>query len=571
MEWWKNRAVYQIYPRSFLDTTGNGMGDLRGVTAKLDYLERLGVGAIWLCPVFESPQKDNGYDVSDYRRIDPAYGTNEDMQELIREAHARNIKVILDLVVNHTSNQHPWFQMSRDKNSPYRDFYYWRPGKAGGEPSNWGGEFTESAWTYDEQSGEYYFHTFSPEQPDLNWNNPQVIKEVMKIMRFWQDQGVDGWLIDAIPYIDKRPDFKDYDPKDFPEGQTHFMGDYHYKNGRLYDFIRLLNDNVWSKYPECMRVAELGGEFTVKDILRYTADGTAFTMCFTFDHMGFDADPHSKNGKWSKKEFDFKGFKKNFAYWQQLNRAGGNVALYMNNHDQPRAVSRFVDCTGYRGEYAKTLAIMLHLMGGTPYIYQGEEIGMTNCPFEKDEYRDLEFVNAYHDFVETGRMSEEEFLRMTAYRGRDNSRTPMQWNAEENAGFTEGTPWIKVNPNYEDINVESQLDDPGSVFSCYRRLLALRRDYPVIQSGAFRLLRERDPACFTYLRKLGGQTLYVACNFTGKPVTRTLPLSLVGERGKMLVSSYADSAVPKFRFTLRPFESFGVLFFRPGEQEGGAE
>lgn len=561
MQWWKKEAVYQIYPRSFKDSNGDGIGDINGIIQKLDYIKSLGVGAIWICPIFDSPQADNGYDVKDYYNIYPEYGSMEDIENLIMQAHKRDLKVILDLVVNHTSKEHPWFIESRNPDSPYRDFYYWRKGKDNAPPNNWGAAFSESAWHYDDKSGEYYFAMFSPLQPDLNWNNPKVVEEVCNIMKFWQDKGIDGWRIDAIPYIDKDISFRDYNPEDFPKGQKYYIGKYHYKFGKLFDYINILNRKVWSKTPDFMTVAELGESFSRDEILKYTKNGDAFTMCFTFDIVNLDVDYEKGCGRWAKKDLPLSKFKEKFAYWQEMVALGGNPTIFLQNHDHPRSVSRFFDCGQYREEYAKTLAITTHMMGGTPFIYQGEEIGMTNCHFEPDEYKDIEFFGGYLEFVKSGKMSKEDYLEAAAYFGRDNARTPMQWSTAKNAGFSRGdSTWIKVNPNYKEINVLSQEKDENSILNCYRNLLELRKNHRIIQCGLFKLLSPNDEEVFSYIRTMQNQKLFVTANFTQNTVTRKMPLSLAFKKGEMIASSHKDSKYPSIKYTLRPFESMAILY-----------
>lgn len=560
MQWWKKEAVYQIYPKSFCDSDNDGIGDLNGIISRLDYIKSLGVGAIWLSPVFDSPQADNGYDVSDYYSIYAPYGSLEDMETLICEAHARELKVIMDLVINHTSCEHKWFVESKDPESPYRDFYYWHEGTQECPPNNWRGMFSESAWSYDEDAKAWYFHTFSPQQPDLNWNNEKVTEEFCNIIRFWQDKGVDGWRVDAVPYIDKDPSFSDYDPADFPMGQKFFYGKKHFRNGNLKERVRALNLMAWNKIEDCMTVAELGEDFDRDEVLDLTRDGDAFTMCFSLDHVFMDVDFSQNRGKWAKKDFSLVEFKRIIAYWQELNSMGGNTAIFLNSHDQPRAVSRFVDCGEYHDQYAKLLAIVMNTLGGTPFIYQGEEIGMTNCRFDLEEYRDIEVLNAFDEIVRSGVLSKEDFLREAAYRCRDNARTPVQWDDSENAGFTKGQPWIKINENYKEINVAAQQDDPDSVLSCYKKLFELRRDIRVLQCGVFELLAPNDEEVFTFTRRLQNKKLFVSANFTDKEVTRKLPFMLGHKSDRLLISSYPDSVNPPKRYTLRPFECIAVMF-----------
>lgn len=552
MNWWDKEAVYQIYPKSFKDSNGDGIGDINGITQKLEYIKELGVGAIWICPLFDSPQLDGGYDICDYYGIYPPFGNTDDLTQFIDKAHSLGIRVIMDLVVNHTSDKHPWFLKSRKKQGKYKDYYYWRKGKDGQKPSNWAAAFIESAWTFDHVRGEYYFGNFSSAQPDLNWNNPDVIDEVCAVMKYWQDRGVDGWRIDAIPYIDKNPEFPDYNPADFPPGNKYFMGKYHYKNGHLEDFIRILNDRVWKNYKDTVTVAEIGEEFSADEIAELTVPGDTFSMAFTFDHLFHDVDWSRGVNKWCVKKFDLPGFKKAIAKGQTL----PHYAIFLNNHDQPRSVSILADCGNYRIQYAKALAIMLHMLKGTPFIYQGEELGMTNCTFEFDEYRDIDFFGCYKTYVEGGKLSREEFLKAAAVRCRDNARTPMQWDDSCYAGFSESEPWIKLNPNYKEINAANQLNDQNSVFSCYKLLLALRKKYDIISFGDFCLLDENDVECMAYERRYKGERLVVYMNFTADNIKRNVG-KLSG--GRLLIASYPDCELQDGYRTLRPFEAFAVL------------
>jgi oligo-1,6-glucosidase len=438
--WWKEAVVYQIYPRSFMDSNGDGIGDLQGILSKLDYLKELGIDVIWLSPVYQSPNDDNGYDISDYRAIQKEFGTMEDFDRLLQEAHARGIKIMLDLVVNHTSDEHPWFVESRSsKDNDKRDFYFWRPGKDGKEPNNWLSCFSGSAWEYDATTDEYYLHIFSKKQPDLNWDNPRVRKEVYDMMKWWLDKGIDGFRMDVINFISK------VDGLPSVEGDGYQWGGAYFMNGpRIHEYLQEMNREVLSHY-DLITVGETPGVTPEQAILYTAEDRKELQMVFQFEHMELDSGP---NVKWDLKPWRLHDLKVTMSKWQTALDGKGWNSLYLNNHDQPRMVSRFGDDGKYRVESAKMLATFLHMMQGTPYIYQGEEIGMTNVRFSSiDEYRDIETLNMYREYRERG-VPVESIMESIYAKGRDNARTPMQWNDSENAGFTTGKPWIAVNPNY---------------------------------------------------------------------------------------------------------------------------
>jgi len=501
---WKEAVVYQIYPRSFKDSDGDGIGDLRGIIEKLDYLKELGVDVVWLSPVYKSPNDDNGYDISDYQAIMDEFGTMADWEELRDGLHARGIKLIMDLVVNHTSDEHPWFEASRSsKDSPYRDYYYWRPGKPDGrEPNNWLSFFSGSAWEYDGKTGEYYLHLFSRKQPDLNWENPRVREEVYNMMRWWLDRGVDGFRMDVINCISKTPGLPDAGDERYAWGGEHFM------NGpRVHEFLQEMNREVLSRY-DIMTVGETPG-VTLEEARNYTDPARGeLNMVFQFEHMGVD---HGPGGKWDIRPWSLTELKRILNKWQLGLRGAGWNSLYLNNHDQPRMVSRFGDEGKYRKESAKMLATLLHTMQGTPYIYQGEEIGMTNVRFPSiDDYRDIETLNMYREKVLQQGEDPRKVLEAIHYMGRDNARTPMQWDDGPQAGFTTGTPWIGVNPNCRDINVKQAMADPDSIFHYYRRLIALRKQHDIMVYGEFVPLMEDHPQIYAYLRVLGGERWLVS-------------------------------------------------------------
>lgn len=551
-QWWKESVVYQVYPRSFYDSNGDGIGDLRGIIEKLDYIKELGVDVIWLCPVYRSPNDDNGYDISDYYDIMDEFGTMADWKELLAEVHKRGMKLIMDLVVNHTSDEHPWFIESRSsKDNKYRDYYIWRPGKNGREPNNWESTFSGSAWEYDEKTGEYYLHLFSKKQPDLNWENPAVRNDIYQMMTWWLDQGIDGFRMDVINFISKDMRFPDA-PN--PEGKKYVPGGQFYVNGpRIHEFLQEMNRKVLSKY-DCMTVGEMPG-VTVDDAILYTApERKELNMVFTFEHMDLDSGP---GGKWDLRPLQLSRLKKVLAKWQTGLHGRGWNSLYWNNHDQPRIVSRFGDDGKYRVESAKMLATVLHMMQGTPYIYQGEEIGMTNVRFSSiDHYRDIETLNMYKVKVLEEGQDEEKVMESIYAKGRDNARTPMQWDDSPNAGFTTGTPWIGVNPNYKEINVRQALADKNSIFYYYQKLIRLRKTYPIIVNGDFTLLDPENEETFAYIRCYNGEKLLVVSNWTGEEVLFTMPETAEFTPRELLIANYDDAAIPPGRvLVLRPWEA----------------
>ena len=505
-DWWKEAVIYQIYPKSFQDSNGDGIGDLPGILSRLDYLHKLGVDALWLSPVLASPQVDNGYDVSDYQDIDPMFGTMEDMRTLIREARARGIGILMDLVLNHTSDQHRWFREAcKGRDNPCHDYYIWRDGVPGALPNEMRAAFGGPAWTYVPALGQYYFHQFAPQQPDLNWANPAVRQELYKMIRFWMDEGVAGFRLDVIDQVGKDPD-----------RQITANGP------RLMEFLHELNRETWGG-KNLVTVGEAWGA-DIPRARQYSApDGSVFSMVFQFEQMCLD---HEAD-KWVPKAMALPELKASIARWQQGLHGCGWNSLFWDNHDLPRIVSRWGDDGERRVDSAKALAVALHGLQGTPYIYQGEELGMTNAPYPLEELRDLESINAYHEMVEKG-MPEADALAAIHRMMRDNARTPMQWTDGPHAGFTSGTPWMMVNPNYTRINAAAALADPGSVFYTYQKLIALRKAHPVFVEGDFTLLCPEDEQVFAYLRRGAGQELLAAVNLSGRSAPFTLPDAFAG-------------------------------------------
>lgn len=511
--WWRSAVVYQIYPRSFQDSNGDGFGDIPGVTSRLDYLADLGVDVLWLSPIYRSPQVDNGYDISDYQDIDPIFGTLADLDELIAQLHARGMKLVMDVVVNHTSDQHPWFVESRRPGSPKRDWYYWRPARSGHEPGTPGAEpdnsaasFAPSAWTFDEASGEYYLGMFSPGQPDLNWENPEVRAAVFEMMRWWVDRGVDGFRLDVINLISKPAEITSGGP--IPDGYAEFP---HIANGpRLDEFLADMNREVGLDAENLITVGEMPG--ATVEVARNVTDPerSELNMVFTFEHVSLD---QASESKWDLAPLSLPVLKGNLADWQYGLADVGWNSLYLDNHDQPRAVSRFGDDSpAHRVNSSKTLATVLHMHRGTPYVYQGEEFGMTNSPFASiDEYQDVESLN-YHTLATAAGVPEEEVLASLAAKSRDHARTPVQWDASRHAGFTTGTPWAPVNPNHTEINAEAARQDPASVFAHFKALIALRHDDEVVREGRFDLLLPDHEQLWTFTRTLGEQRLLVLAN-----------------------------------------------------------
>ena len=550
--WWKDSVVYQIYPRSFKDSNGDGFGDLQGVIEKLDYLKELGIDVIWLSPVFDSPQDDNGYDIRDYRSIYAGFGSNEDMEELINKAHDRDIKIVLDLVVNHTSDEHAWFVESRkSKDNEYSDYYIWKdPKEDGSEPNNWGSSFCGSAWEYCEERGQYYLHFYSKKQPDLNWENPEVRQEVYDLMKFWMEKGADGWRMDVIASISKDQNYPDYPEED---GRKYYTGKYHSNGPRLHEFIHEMNQEVLSKY-DCMTVGEAPG--STPEVARLFTDPAReeLNMIFTFEHMNIDRIPGSVNRKWALKPFDLRDLKRVMSEWQTKLYGRGWNALYFENHDQPRVISRWGNDTVYREKCAKAYATILHGMQGTPYIYQGEEIGMTNVHFDLDEYEDIEVRNAYKELVLNGKsISEDDFKKAVWNKSRDNARTPMQWDDSDNAGFTTGKPWFRVSDRYKEINVKQALADKDSIFYYYKKLIELRHKESLLTEGNYQLLLPEDEKIFAYLRNTENETWLIAANMSEDTVLTDELKTFVNEKQDIIIGNYDRVNLDE---ALRPYEAF---------------
>ncbi|MDR4890310.1 alpha-glucosidase [Fredinandcohnia sp. QZ13] len=549
--WWKESVVYQIYPRSFNDTNGDGIGDLKGITEKLDYLKDLGVDVIWLSPVYDSPNDDNGYDISNYREIMKEFGTMADWDELLSQMHERGMKLMMDLVVNHSSDEHEWFQQSRKfKDNPYRDYYIWRPGKDGKEPNNWESVFSGSAWEYDEQTDEYFLHLFSKKQPDLNWENPNVRQEVYDLMTFWLEKGIDGFRMDVINFISKVPGLPD---GELQEGKKYASGAPYYMNGpRIHEFLQEMNQQVLSKY-DIMTVGEMPG-VTVDEAKAYTgADRNELNMVFQFEHMDLDSGPTEK---WDVRPLNLLDLKQNITKWQKGLEGSGWNSLYLNNHDQPRMVSRFADDGEYWAESAKMLGTFLHMLQGTPYIYQGEEIGMTNVQFDSiDDYKDIETLNMYKEKVEVG-VKPEQIMQSIYAKGRDNARTPMQWDDSENAGFTTGTPWLSLNPNYREINAAKQVGDPNSIYTYYQTLIKLRKQHEIMVYGSYDLLLPEHPTIYAYTRILDNEKLLVVSNFSKKKSLFELPEDCSYKTQELLISNYeVDRNESIEKIELKPYEA----------------
>ena len=551
-KWWKESVVYQIYPKSFKDSNGDGVGDIRGIIQKLDYLKELGVNVLWISPMLESPQDDNGYDISDYRRIYKEYGTMEDYEELLSEAHKRDIRILMDLVVNHTSDEHNWFVESRkSKDNPYRDYYIWKDPVNGKEPNNWGGAFGGSAWEYNPQTQMYYLHLFSKKQPDLNWENEKVRQEVYDMMTFWCEKGIDGFRMDVISMISKDQTFPDGEMNNSLYGD---FGPYCVHGPRVHEFLQEMNREVLSRY-DIMTVGETSG-VTIEEAQKYAGEaGKELNMVFQFEHVDNGSGDY---GKWTTEKYDFKEFKRIMIKWQEELQGKAWNSLFLGNHDQPRSVSRFGnDNPAYRETSAKMLATCLHMMQGTPYVYQGEELGMTNVYFDKlEDYRDIESINFFTELTEAGLMTPEYMMKCLMLRSRDNARTPMQWDDSAQAGFTDGESWIKVNPNYKEINAAQQLEDPNSIFHYYQKLIRLRKEKDIIVYGEFEPLYRDDEQIFAYIRRQKQEKLLTVCNFSDKNAEMEIPEEFKG--AECLITNL-DRTVFEGRIVLKPYEAF-VLY-----------
>ena len=551
--WWKESVVYQIYPRSFCDSNGDGIGDLNGITGKLDYLKELGIDVIWLSPVYKSPNDDNGYDISDYQAIMDEFGTMEDFDRMLATAHEKGIKIMMDLVVNHTSDEHKWFIESRKStDNPYRDYYIWRPAKEDGSlPNNWGSCFSGPAWEYDKTTDMYFLHLFSKKQPDLNWDNPAVRQEVFDMMNWWLEKGVDGFRMDVISLISKeQPELPDKEPG--INGYATFNVS---ANGpHVHEYLQEMRQKALNN-ADTITVGECSG-VTLEEAKKYArSDEKELNMVFQFEHMDVDSD--EKAGKWTTRKMDLRDLKKILTRWQKGLQDIAWNSLYWENHDQPRSVSRFGnDSDEYREISAKMLATCIHMMQGTPYVYQGEELGMTNCPFNTlDNFRDLESINAFHELTEQGKMTEEDMMAAIGYKGRDNARTPMQWDDSAYAGFSTANPWIMVNPNYTKINAKDQINREDSVFKYYQKLIKLRHESELIVYGTYDLILDDDKDIYAYIRTLGDEKLIVYCNFSEN--TREVELPEEFTNGKVLISNYSDAKV-NHKITLRPYEAIVI-------------
>ena len=550
--WWKESVVYQIYPRSFCDSNGDGIGDLNGITGKLDYLKELGIDVIWLSPVYKSPNDDNGYDISDYQAIMDEFGTMEDFDRMLATAHEKGIKIMMDLVVNHTSDEHKWFIESRKStDNPYRDYYIWRPAKEDGSlPNNWGSCFSGPAWEYDKTTDMYFLHLFSKKQPDLNWDNPAVRQDVFDMMNWWLKKGVDGFRMDVISLISKEPGLPDKEPG--INGYATFNVS---ANGpHVHEYLQEMRQKALNN-ADTITVGECSG-VTLEEAKKYArSDEKELNMVFQFEHMDVDSD--EKAGKWTTRKMDLRDLKEILTRWQKGLQDIAWNSLYWENHDQPRSVSRFGnDSDEYREISAKMLATCIHMMQGTPYVYQGEELGMTNCPFNTlDNFRDLESINAFHELTEQGKMTEEDMMAAISYKGRDNARTPMQWDDSAYAGFSTATPWIMVNPNYTKINAKDQVNREDSVFKYYQKLIKLRHESELIVYGTYDLILDDDKDIYAYIRTLGDEKLIVYCNFSENTRKVEIPEEFVNK--KVLISNYSDAkANPKI--TLRPYEAIVI-------------
>lgn len=546
-KWWKECVVYQIYPRSFCDSDGDGIGDIRGITSKLWYLRELGVDVIWLSPVYQSPNDDNGYDISDYQAIMAEFGTMEDFDEMLDQIHANGMKLVMDLVVNHTSDEHRWFAASRSAvDDPYRDYYIWRPAKDGREPNNWGSCFSGPAWEYDPGTQMYYLHLFSKKQPDLNWENPAVRQEVYKMMDWWLDKGVDGFRMDVISLISKKEGLPDGKP-----GLNGYASFDETANGpHVHEYLQEMRREVLDKY-DTITVGECSG-VTLEEAKRYaSSDGKELNMVFQFEHMDCDADGANK---WSEKRADLRDLKAVMTKWQKGLEGVAWNSLFWENHDQPRSVSRFGNDQKYREQSAKMLATCLYMMQGTPYIYQGQELGMANAPFGQiGDFRDLDSINAYHELTQKGIFTGQEMLRRLRCKSRDNARTPFQWSDEENAGFTTGTPWIMVNPDYKKINAREQLAREDSVFHYFQELIRLRREHEIVVYGTYDLLLPESEEIYAYTRALGSERILIVCNFSSKTVPFVLPEGFGA--GAVWIRNYADLLIGEGIMTMRPYEA----------------
>lgn len=540
-KWWHNSTVYQIYPKSFNDSNGDGIGDIKGIIERLDYLKLLGVDILWISPIYKSPMDDNGYDISDYRDIAPEFGDMSDVELLINEANKRSMKIVMDLVVNHTSDEHRWFVESRkSKDNPYRDYYIWRDPVDGKEPNDIKSYFSGSAWEFDKETGQYYLHMFSKKQPDLNWDNERLRKEIFDMMNFWIDKGVSGFRMDVIDMIGKDIDRKN-------TGNTE----------KTHEYIKEMNKSTFGN-KDLFTVGETGGATIERAKLFTNPKRQELDTVFQFQHVSLDE--VTGKSKWDLSDLKLNELKEVLSKWQtELGDEGWN-SIYWCNHDQPRIVSRWGNDKEYRIESAKMFATLLHFMKGIPYIYQGEELGMTNAYFNNiEDYRDIETINLYKERLELG-YDKDEIIRSLKVKSRDNSRTPMQWNKEKNAGFTTGDPWIKVNKNYEKINAEIQINDPNSIFNYYKKLVNFRKENDIVVYGDYNLLMKNNKNIFAYTREYNGKQILVVCNFYGKQATFNLPKDIKVDRIDLIISNYQNSDLNRVdTIKLRPYEAFACF------------
>lgn len=549
-KWWKNAVVYQIYPRSFKDSNGDGIGDLEGIYEKLDYLAELGIDVIWMSPVYKSPNDDNGYDISDYQDIMDDFGTMADFDRVLAKAHSLNIKIMMDLVVNHTSDEHKWFiESKKSKDNPYHDYYMWAdPDKNGNPPNRWESCFSGSAWEYVESVGQFYLHSFSKKQPDLNWDNPKVRDEVFKMMTWWCDKGIDGFRMDVISMISKYPGLPDG-----PENGNGYTGNTSCDGPNIHKYLREMNEKVLSKY-RLITVGECPGVNAEQAKKYANIDGSELDMIFQFEHVSGSALKPCHHGKWDGEAMTMPELRANFTKWQKDLEGCAWNSLFLSNHDQPRCVSRFGnDSEQYRELSAKMLATMTHFQKGTPYVYQGEELGMTNAYMENiADYRDIESLNAYKELTTKENIPAKTVMGYIKAVGRDNARTPMQWDASDNGGFTSGTPWLQVNKNYKTINAAAQVNDPDSVFAYYKKLIALRHTNEVMVNGVYDVLIPDHPQIYAYTRTLGDKQLLVLCN--DSDTNAAIPAELqekIHAANNILIQNYKDTD----ESTLRPYEA----------------
>lgn len=548
IDWWKNGTIYQIYPKSFQATQGKATGNLLGIIHRLDYLQTLGVSAIWLTPIYPSPQIDNGYDVSNYCAIDPEYGSMADFENLVNQAHKRDIRIMMDMVFNHTSTEHPWFKSALDKNSPYRAFYIWKdPNEQGQEPNNWRSKFGGLAWQWHRESAQYYLHLFAKQQADLNWENPAVRDELKRVCQFWVDKGVDALRLDVVNLVSKQ--------QDFPDGNGGDGRPFYTDGPRVHEFLQELSRDMFTP-NQLVTVGEMSST-SLAHCQRYAAlDGKELTMTFNFHHLKVD---YPNGEKWSLAKPDFIELKKIMMHWQQGMHNQAWNALFWCNHDQPRVVSRFGNTAQYHHQSAKMLAMVLYGLQGTPYLYQGEEIGMTNPEFTSiEKYRDIESINMHAEMQQKG-IDDDTIMAILASKSRDNSRTPMQWDNTANAGFTTGTPWIDVTNNYKAINVKAALADKNSVFYCYQYLIALRKKYSIFSEGDYHDLHPNTDKLWCYLRQSKNASLLVIANLHAAPVECCLPQSITEKNWQLLMHNYPDSCNLSPRFELKPYQTIYFL------------